>query len=104
MAPVGSRQVMSLDDYAAPMESEQLAVAVQQLAPEASSGSKQPGWAQMFLLVSGGAFILALGAVLGVKLLAPQPVAAPVAAAPTPVEPAAPKPAAPAPEEAKGGV
>lgn len=105
MAPVGSRQVMSLDDYSAPMEAEQLAVAVQQLAPESSAGSRQPGWAQMFLLVSGGAFILALGAILGVKLLAPQPAAAPVAAAgPAPVETVAPKPPAQPPEEAESDV
>jgi GYF domain 2/zinc-ribbon domain len=98
MAPIGSRQVMSLDEYSAPLDgtaAAAMAVPVQQLAPEIAAPSKPPGWGPMFLLVSGGAFILAAGALLGARVLAPQPAPAPAAVvAPAPVE--APKPVAPA--------
>jgi hypothetical protein len=96
MAPVGARQVMSLDDYSAQVEAEP-AVAVQQLASEPAAAPAKPlGWAPMFVLVSGGAFILAMGALLGVRVLAPQqaaPAPAPVAAPTQPVAVANPEPA-----------
>jgi hypothetical protein len=69
------------------------------IAQDPSGRGGQPGWAQMFLLVSGGAFILAAGALLGVRVLAPSNVPqapAPVAAV---APPAAPPPAAAAPAE-----
>jgi len=64
------------------------------LAQDTSNRGSQPGWAQMFLLVSGGAFILAAGAFLGVRVLAPSAAApAPAPAAPV-AAPAPPPPAA----------
>jgi hypothetical protein len=75
-----------------------------------TSAKGQPGWAQMFALVSGGAFILAAGALLGVRVLAPNqapppPAAAPVAVAPVPPPAAAAAPAEPArAEDANGNV
>jgi hypothetical protein len=82
LPPVGARQLMSLDEYSVPMHAESAIAA--SIAPEpaaASGGGKQLGWGPMFALVSGGAFILAAGAFLGVRVLAPQPAAAPTAAA-----------------------
>jgi hypothetical protein len=101
MAPIGGRNVVPVEAYEAPEPSEppaEVAVATIQPAPviaqEAPAASRsQPGWAQMFALVSGGAFILAAGALLGVRVLAPSnpPPAAPVAPV---VAPVAPPPAA----------
>lgn len=53
------------------------------------------GWAPMFLLVCGGAFILAVGAVLGARVLAPSPQAAAPAAPAQPAETPAPVQAEP---------
>ncbi|HKP60989.1 MAG TPA: GYF domain-containing protein [Polyangiales bacterium] len=92
MAPVGGRQMLSVDEYSVPLG--EPAVAIQQLPSEtpAAAGGKQLGWGPMFALVSGGAFILAAGAFLGVRVLAPQPASAPTAVvAPPPT--AASKPA-----------
>jgi hypothetical protein len=77
MAPVGSRQMLSVDEYSVPLNEPTLAI--QQLPSEtpAAGGGKQLGWGPMFALVSGGAFILAAGAFLGVRVLAPPPAAAP---------------------------
>jgi GYF domain 2 len=93
MAPIGARQVMSLDDYAQPLEVSGPAIAVSPLksippsaAPQAP---KPPGWAQMFALVSGGALIMTIGVVLGVRVLAPTPAPAPAAAPATAATPAA---------------
>ena len=110
MAPIGGRQVVAVEEYARPVPVQQVqvpapvieevpAVAVATVAPivpETPAGPRQPGWAQMFALVSGGALILALGALLGVRLIAPSnpPPASPPAAAPAPP----PVPAAPPPE------
>lgn len=89
LPPVGARQVMNLDEYSVPLNSVPLntepAAVAAQLAPDptpapAASGGKPLGWGPMFALVSGGAFILAAGAFLGVRVLAPQPAAAPVVA------------------------
>lgn len=83
MAPIGGRQMMTLDDYAPPIEPIVPTVTVSPVTTEAAASGKPLGWAPMFALVSGGAFILAFGAVLGVRVLAPTtaPTAAPVAAA-----------------------
>jgi hypothetical protein len=87
LPPVGARQVMSLDDYSVPIQAEAPVVATiasESIAPPAANGGKQLGWGPMFALVSGGAFILAAGAFLGVRVLAPQqPAPAVVAPAPT---------------------
>ena len=82
MAPIGGRQVVPAEEYAPRSETEPepapVAVATFAAAAEpAAAGGKQPGWAQMFALVSGGAFILAAGALLGVRVLAPSNQAAP---------------------------
>jgi predicted Zn finger-like uncharacterized protein len=100
MAPIGARQVMSLDDYAQPLEIAAPAIAVSPLAsappPAASNENKPLGWAQMFALVSGGAVILTAGMFLQARVLAPPAAApppqaavaaAPVAAAPVAVDP-----------------
>lgn len=94
MAPIGGRNVVAVEDYATPDPDPELpAVAVATMAPvsaEAAPSGKQPGWAQMFALVSGGAFILAAGALLGVRVLAPTNQSPPPAAvAPTPAAPVA---------------
>ncbi len=90
LAPVGSRQ-FSLDEYSVPLDTGSVAVGPIGPAPvaakeaTAAGGGKQLGWGPMFALVSGGAFILAAGAFLGVRVLAPQQqTAAPPAAAPAP--------------------
>ena len=66
---------------------------------ENESGGKQSlGWQPMFALVCGGAFILAVGALLGAKMLAPTPqqtVAVPV---PPPAAPAVEAPVKPEPK------
>jgi hypothetical protein len=109
MAPIGGRKVVPVETYEPveeqePSEPPEVAVATVEtpLAPlpvvaqpmvaqDAAGGSRQPGWAQMFALVSGGAFILAAGALLGVRVLAPsnapQPVPVATVAAPAPVAP-----------------
>ncbi len=94
MAPIGGRQVLTLDDYAPPQELMTQAI-VSQVA-EPASASKPFGPAQMFALVAGGAFLILIGAVAAKFLLLPQQqqqqaavIAAPVAA-PAPVAPAAP--------------
>lgn len=46
--------------------------AYMQGAAEARAGRGTPGWAQMFLFVCGGAFILAVGLLLGARVLAPS--------------------------------
>lgn len=57
---------------------------------EAGGSKSTLGWGPMFLLVCGGAFILAVGALLGAHMLAPSPQqAVPV---PVPVAPAAEEP------------
>ncbi|HEX2679311.1 MAG TPA: DUF4339 domain-containing protein, partial [Polyangiales bacterium] len=72
MAPIGGRQVLTLDDYAPPPQVIAPAPAVvSQVAAEPAAAGKPIGSAQMFLLVAGGAFIMMAGAVLGVKFLAP---------------------------------
>ncbi|MET0388027.1 MAG: GYF domain-containing protein [Polyangiales bacterium] len=95
-APIGGRQVVPVEDYAPTEDSEppaEVAVATVQpvltapvtapVAPPPPPSSRQLGWAQMFALVSGGAFILAAGALLGVRVLAPSnPAPAPAASAP----------------------
>lgn len=129
MAPIGGRKVVPAESFEPVVESQEpseppeVAVATldapaQPLAPQpvvaqpvvAQDGSgrgTQPGWAQMFLLVSGGAFILATGAFLGARVLAPnnapQPAAAAPIAAPAPPPPAAAPAAQPAAEEPSGG-
>jgi hypothetical protein len=85
MPPVGLRQLTGLEEYAVPMNSEPPpAVLATQVAPDAPAapGGKQLGWGPMFALVSGGAFILAAGAFLGVRVLAPQQPASTVSPAP----------------------
>jgi hypothetical protein len=74
LPPVGSRQVVGLEEYSVPLNTEPDAVVATQLASDApaAGGGKQLGWGPMFALVSGGAFILAAGAFLGVRVLAPQ--------------------------------
>jgi len=110
MAPIGGRQVVPAEEYVPPSEPEPVAVPVAEVAApaaEPAAGSKgQPGWAQMFLLVSGGAFILAAGALLGVRVLAPSPQPAAVApAVPTaPAQPTQPAPTQPRPAENTGSV
>jgi hypothetical protein len=91
MAPIGGRQVVAVEEYAVAPEREALPeLTVAAVAPsEASAPSKAPGWGPMFALVCGGAFILAAGAWLGVRVLAPAPSApaAPIAAPAAPVAP-----------------
>lgn len=75
MAPIGGRQMLSLEEYAQPQElmaaaMMEPAVTVSQVNEPASAG-KPLGWAQMFALVSGGALIMMVGAVMGVKMLSP---------------------------------
>jgi hypothetical protein len=87
MAPIGGRQMVAIEEYVpSSTESElpEMTVAtVGALPTEPSAPVRQLGWGPMFALVSGGAFILALGALLGVRVLAPPAApAAPVAAAP----------------------
>jgi rRNA maturation protein Nop10 len=107
MAPIGGRQVVAVEDYVRPVTGpvpvpieDVPAVAVATVAPintEPQTGARQPGWAQMFALVSGGALILALGALLGVRLIAPgnpPPPAAAPAPAPAPAPAAQPQPEA----------
>ncbi|HKU38278.1 MAG TPA: GYF domain-containing protein [Polyangiales bacterium] len=91
MAPVGGRQLHSVDEYSVPLVSEP-AVAIQQLPSEApaAAGGKPLGWGPMFALVSGGAFILAAGAFLGVRVLAPQPAAPTAVVSPAPTGPSKP--------------
>jgi hypothetical protein len=101
MSPIGGRQVVAVQEYEAAPEGEVLPeLTVAPAHMEASAPSKPPGWAPapMFALVCGGAFILAAGAWLGVRVLAPAPPApAPMAVA-APVAPAAPaNPAPPSP-------
>jgi hypothetical protein len=100
MAPVGGARQLSgfVDDYVMPASVAPEPVAVATAIPDTpasdtSGGGKSLGWGPMFALVSGGAFILAAGAFLGVRVLAPQqqPPPAPVAAA----APAAAAPAKP---------
>jgi hypothetical protein len=122
MAPIGGRKVVPVEAYEPPPPAAAVATATAYEEPEPSeppaevavatvneplpviaqpivtqaveAQSRQPGWAQMFALVSGGAFILAAGALLGVRVLAPSnPAPAPVAVAPV-AAPAAPPPAA----------
>lgn len=112
MAPIGGRKVVPVEAYEQPYEAQEpseppaeVAVATvaspvvaQPVVAQDTSAKGQPGWAQMFALVSGGAFILAAGALLGVRVLAPNqappPPAAPAVAV-APVQPPA-APAAPA--------
>jgi hypothetical protein len=92
-APIASALPMAAQPITQPI------VAQPAIAQDASGRGGPPGWAQMFLLVSGGAFILAAGALLGVRVLAPSvPQQAPVAVAPV-AAPAPPPPAAAAPAE-----
>lgn len=90
-ASVGARPVMALDEYSVPLSSEPPFVATQ-LAPDqpAAAGGKPLGWGPMFALVSGGAFILAAGAFLGVRVLAPQQASPPLVMPAPAVEPATP--------------
>jgi GYF domain 2/zinc-ribbon domain len=97
LPPVGARQVLNLDEYSPPLAAEPALVA--SIAPEsvapAASGGKPLGWGPMFALVSGGAFILAAGAFLGVRVLAPQqPAPAVVAPAPAVEQKPSPEPVA----------
>jgi hypothetical protein len=125
MAPIGGRKAVPVETFEEPVVESQepseppevavatldtpieqpimaqpvAAIAQPVVAQDATNRGSQPGWAQMFLLVSGGAFILAAGAFLGVRVLAPSapaPAAAPAAAVATPPPPPA---AAPAPAE-----
>jgi hypothetical protein len=85
LPPVGARQVMGLEDYSVPPNADPVAVATQIPDVPAATGGKPLGWGPMFALVSGGAFILAAGAFLGVRVLAPQqPAPAAAVASPTP--------------------
>jgi len=102
VAAMTGRQAIAVDEYDPTPDSEPSQVAVASVAPVAApaaqplavpaavpapipAASPAPA-AQMFLLVSGGAFILALGVLLGVRVLAPNnghPAApAPLAVAP----------------------
>jgi len=124
-SPIGGRQVVAVQDYVRPSDPHLAEVALASSIPVAAvapvatvapapaaaqmqQANRQP-WAQMFALVSGGAFILAAGALLGVRVLAPnnsQPpaaAAAPIAAAPVAKteESAAP---APKPNDGSGNV
>jgi hypothetical protein len=94
LPPVGARQVVGVEEYSVPLSEEPVAVATQISEAPAANGGRQLGWGPMFALVSGGAFILAAGAFLGVRVLAPQQ-AAPVAPVATAAPAAAPKPAEP---------
>ena len=94
MAPIGGRQVVAVDEYIPTTDSvmpEMTVATVGALPAEQSPPGKQLGWAPMFALVSGGAFILAAGALLGVRVLAPAP-AAPAGAPVAAVAPAATRP------------
>jgi predicted Zn finger-like uncharacterized protein len=103
MAPMGGHQVMTLDDYAPPMEMVAPMMAMSPVVSESAAGPKALGWAPMFALVSGGALILMMGVVVGARVLAPaQTPAAVVHTAAVPAAaPAA--PAAPTNEPARGG-
>ncbi|MEY4577909.1 MAG: hypothetical protein RL701_2612, partial [Pseudomonadota bacterium] len=121
IAPIGGRQVVAaVPDYSEAAEYEPPEVAVATVsaatspamaapaqftapvqyaaAAPAAPAAPQPGWAQMFALVSGGAFILLTGVLIGHKMLssnnAPPPAAAPVVA---PTQAAPPKTEEPAP-------
>lgn len=119
MAPIGGRTVVSAESFDEPPAQTQepseppaevavatldaptvqpppAAVAAQPMVAQEAPRGSAPGWAQMFMLVSGGAFILAAGAFLGVRVLAPSAAApAPAPALPAQVAaPAAPPPAA----------
>ncbi|HET8931881.1 MAG TPA: GYF domain-containing protein [Polyangiales bacterium] len=113
MAPIGGRKVVPVETYDQPYEAQEpseppaeVAVATvaspvvaQPVVAQDPSAKGQPGWAQMFALVSGGAFILAAGALLGVRVLAPNQAPPPAAAAPVAVAPVQPPAAAAAPAE-----
>src|SRR5262249_49125620 len=91
LPPVGARQVRSLEEYSVPLNTDSVPVIAAQIASEAPPASGKPlGWAPMFALVAGGAFILAAGAYLGVRVLAPQQAAARAPAAAGPAEPGRP--------------
>lgn len=124
MAPIGGRKVVPVETYEQPYESQEpseppaeVAVATvaapvvaQPVVAQDASAKGQPGWAQMFALVSGGAFILAAGALLGVRVLAPSQTPPPAPAAPAAVAPVQPSAAAAAnteqaqPEDTGGNV
>ena len=130
MAPIGGRKVVPADTFEPepaqePSEPPEVAVATldspsatahaapqpvaaqpaTQATQDSSNRGGQPGWAQMFLLVSGGAFILAAGALLGVRVLAPNNAAPPPApvAAPSPPPSAAVAPPTEEPEDEESG-
>jgi hypothetical protein len=116
MAPIGGRKVVPVETYEQPYESQepseppaevavatvQSPVVAQPVVAQDTSAKGQPGWAQMFALVSGGAFILAAGALLGVRVLAPSQAPPPAAAAPVAVAPVQPPAANTAPAEQHG--
>jgi hypothetical protein len=91
LPPVGLLQMTGLDEYSVPLNADPVAVATQISDAPAATGGKPLGWGPMFALVSGGAFILAAGAFLGVRVLAPQQ-PTPPAAATSPTPASAPKP------------
>lgn len=90
---VSPRPHAGFEDYPGLMDSDPVAVATQISDTPAASGGKPLGWGPMFALVSGGAFILAAGAFLGVRVLAPQQPATPAAAVATAASPGPAKPA-----------
>jgi hypothetical protein len=104
MAPIGGRQVVALEEYETPEpDISEIAVAAMEpasIAPQPQQRGGLPGSAQLFAFLCGGAFILAAGAWLGVRWLAPAPApvapqSAPIAQAPTnPTPQAAPSPEA----------
>jgi hypothetical protein len=114
MAPIGARQVVAMEDYAAipepdsmlPMAAATPAAPVPAAAAPiepgvASAPGRQLGWPQLFMIISAVAFLVAFGAYLGVRWLSPSTTpSAPIAAAPAqptaaPAQPAQPEPSAP---------
>jgi hypothetical protein len=88
MAPIGGRQVVAVEEYEVSAERDALpeltVSAVASPAHAEASAPSKPPWGPMFALVCCGAFILAAGAWLGVRVLAPAPSAPVAAAAPAP--------------------
>jgi len=75
--PVGGRQHLQTDEYAVPLPEGRVTLAQRSSESPVAGSSKTLVWGPMFAFASGGAFMLAAGLFLGVRVLAPQPSAAP---------------------------